>query len=112
MTPPEQWSTAEVVRAIGDMKLTLGEIRSELRSQRGEYLSRDVYASDQKSLAEYKQAVAVDIVNLEAEQARIRKDLRAEVSDIRAGQRWAIGVAVTAFIGAVGSLISMIGPGV
>lgn len=109
---PESWTTPEMVRAISDIKRTLGEIRAELRDQRGEYLSREVYTSDrtgdQKSLADYKQQVAIDIVNLEAEQARVRKDIRAEVNEIRAGQRWAFGVAVTAIIGAISSVVAVI----
>lgn len=107
---PDSWTTPEMVRAIGDIKRTLTEIRTELREQRGEYLPREVYASDQRSLAEYKADVAKDIVDLGAEQARIRKDVRAEVDAIRAGMRWGVALAVTG-AGVVAAIVNTVGLG-
>lgn len=110
MAGDETWSTPEMVRAITDIKRTLTEIRKELHDQRGEYLPREVYASDQRSLAEYKADVAKDVVDLGAEQARIRKDLRAEVDAIRAGMRWGLALTVTA-AGVVAAVVNTMGLG-
>ena len=111
---PESWSTPEMVRAITDIKTMLGEVRKELRDQRGEYLPREVYTSDrsgdQRSFADYKAEVAKDIVDLGAEQARIRKDIRAEVDAIRAGMRWGVALAVTG-AGVVAAIVNTMGLG-
>ena len=67
---------------------------------------------------EWKQNIAVDLVNLEAEQARIRKEVREEFVSFRAeqrnGVRWALGFAVTAFgvaVAATGLLVNALGLG-
>lgn len=103
MTAPTNgtdWSQPEMVRAIQRIERTQAETLSELRAQRSEYLHRDVYHADQKSLADYKSQVAVDIVNLEAEQARIRKD-------VRDSQRYALTLAVS-IAGVVAGVIATV----
>lgn len=101
---PDTWTTAEMVRAIQRIEQAQASVLDELRSQRHETVSRDVWE-------EWKRQVAIDIVNLEAEQARIRKDMRTEIAEMRAAQRWAVGLAVTAALGAVATFINALGLG-
>ena len=104
MTPDAQWTQAETVRTIQRIEAGMLEIRDELRLQRRELVSRELWE-------EWKGQVATDIVNLEAEQARIRKDTRDELAEMRNAQRWAVGFALTAVIGVVGTIINALGLG-
>lgn len=107
---PDSWTQPEIVRAIQRIEKTQTETLAELRAQRAEYLHRDVYQADQKSLEAYKQQVAVDLVNVEAEQARVRQDLRAEVDAIRGGM-WRFAGLTVAAAGVVVTVINALGLG-
>jgi hypothetical protein len=91
---PDTWSQAELVRAIAELKSILSEMRAEQKAQRHEMVPREVWD-------EWKQNLATDLVNLEAEQARIRKEVREEFASFRSEQRntvrWSLGFAVSAF---------------
>lgn len=106
------WTQPEMVRAFGRMELAFKELQKSLTS---DYVRRDVYEADQRGLDEWKRDAATDIVNLEAEAARSKRDTAAEVkavredhdkdiTAIRTGQRWALGVAVSG----VGVMIGML----
>lgn len=97
---PETWSQPELVRAVQRIERGQAETLTELRNQRLEYLHRDVYAADRASLEEYKRQVAADLVDLGAEQARIRKDMRD-------GQRFAITTA-TGIAGVAAAIVATI----
>lgn len=110
MTNPSngEWTSPELARNIIEIKSILGEIRREQQAQRSEFVHRDLREADQKSLDAYKQQVAVDIVNIEAEQARIRKD-------VRDSQRYAMSLAVTiagVIAGIVATVVNATGLGV
>lgn len=99
------------MRAIGEIKQILGEMRAEQKAQRHEMVPRELWE-------EWKGQIATDVVNLEAEQARIRKEFREELrqhrEDMSTTARWAIGLAVTAFsvaIAGIGLIVNALGLG-
>jgi TRAP-type uncharacterized transport system fused permease subunit len=102
------WSTPELVRAVRRIEETTQRIEKRLSS---EYVRQDVYQADARGLEEWKREVAVDVVNIEAEQARIRKEHRDDIDAFRIGQRWAVGIALTAaavVVAGAGVLINVI----
>ena len=92
-TSPETWTTAELVRAVLDIKATLASINAELRSYRSETVDRAVWV-------EFKRQIAADIVRLEAkddEAARDRHERDRRIrEDIRSQMRWSLTAAMTA----------------
>ena len=86
---PDTWTTPELVRAVQRIERAQAETLAELRAQRADFLLNAVYTSDQKSLDDYKVEVAKDLIDLGAEQARVRRDMASNL-------RWAIGTAIAA----------------
>lgn len=88
MPEPDAGTTpqAVILERLASLDKRLGRIEERLDEK---YLPREVYQADQRSLAEWKQAVATDLVNVEAEQTRLRRD-------VRDGQRWAVAISVSA----------------
>lgn len=95
------WTPPEMQRAIERIEAAV--IRIELNSAES-YVRRDVYVADQRALDEWKRDLAMDVVNLEAEATRIRRDHNADIAAIRTGQRWALGIAVSG----VGVMVGML----
>lgn len=100
----ESWTNPEMVRAFNRMEKAFQQLELRLTS---DYVRRDVYESDQRGLDEWKRDAALDIVNLEAEAARAKRDQAADIkairddhdkdiAAIRTGQRWAMGLSVSA----------------
>lgn len=105
---PDSYTQAEIVRLLQAMHARLGKIEDRLQDH---YLPRGEWDA-------WKVQIGTDVVNLEAEQARIRRDLREEVEKIRVDQRssarWALGFAVSAFgvaVAATGFLMNALGLG-
>lgn len=92
MTPNSagEWSQPELARNVIEIKQMLHDMRIEQRAQRAEFVHRDVYAADQRSYEEYKRQAANDMVDVQAEQARIRKELAQADEKIREDAREAL----------------------
>jgi hypothetical protein len=100
----ETWAPGELVRTIKRIDESVGRIETRLTN---EFVRKDVWT-------DYKQQVAVNIIDLEAEQARIRKEHRADLDGYRVGQRWAVGIALTAatvVVAGAGLIINAMGMG-
>lgn len=112
---PESWTQAEVVRALERIESAVGDVRTELRSQRAEFVPREVYEADQRNYVEFKQLAATDIVNLEASMSRLRKEtedaFEAHRQERVVANRWVVGVVLTGTAVLV-SIINAMGLGV
>lgn len=88
---PDSYTQAEIVRLLTSLNSRLAKIEDRLQDH---YLPRGEWDA-------WKQQIGIDVVNLEAEQARIRRDVRDEFasfrSEARSSARWALGFAVSAF---------------
>ena len=117
---PESYSQAEVVRTLARIEDAVTDMSARMRS---EYVPREVWEESWRALAEWKASVATDVVNLEAAQARSERDHRDAHTRIYdhvekrvegertarvSGQRWAIGLATTAALGLIGTLLTVL----
>lgn len=105
------WSAPEMQRAIQRIEASALRIERTLAS---DYVRRDVYESDRRGLDEWKREVATDLVNLEADATRTRRDHRTDIDAIRTGQRWAIGLSVSAagvMVGVITYITNTVGLG-
>lgn len=117
---PESYSQAEVVRTLRRIEDAVTEVSGRMRS---EMVPREVWEESWRALAEWKASVATDVVNLEAGLARSERDhkdahsriydhvdkrVSAEATARVSGQRWAIGLATTAALGLVGTLLTIL----
>lgn len=105
---PDTYSTAEIVRLLTAMNVRLGKIEDRLQDH---YVPKELWDA-------WKVQIGTDVVNLEAEQARIRKEVREEFATFRSEQRattrWALGFAVSAFgvaVAATAFLMNALGLG-
>jgi len=116
---PDTYSQAELVRTVNRIEEMLTEMSTRLRS---DYLARETWERDNRSLDEWKAQVAADIVNIEATAARDRQSheeahrriydhvdrrVTAERESRVGGQRWAIGIGVTSSLGLIGTLLTV-----
>lgn len=116
---PDTYSQAELVRSVARIEEMLTEMNGRLRS---DYVPREVWERAWEGLAEWKAQVTADIVNLEAEAARSRREHTDEHKELReyadkrvdaerearvGGQRWAIGIGVTTALGLIGTLLTV-----
>lgn len=121
--PADDWSHPEIVRALARIEKTVGEVRDDQKSQRSEYVAREVWDAAWAALTDWKTMVVTDAVNLDASLTRHARDhdqahdalrshiderVRAERADRVSGQRWALSIGVTAILGLVGTLLSML----
>ena len=96
---PDTWTHPEMVRALQRIETSLDALRVEVAGKHREFVPREVWEQAWAGLNEWRSAVSTDVVNLEAEAARLRKELDdrldAERTDRVAGNRWAVGLAIT-----------------
>ena len=120
---PDDWSHPEIVRALARIEKGVAEVRDDQKNQRSEYVAREVWDGAWTALADWKTMVVTDVVNLDASMTRHTRDheqaheairahiderVGAERADRVSGQRWAVGLGVTAVIGLIGALLSML----
>lgn len=102
---PDTYSQAEMIRWLQRNEAAVREsaattdaailaLREELRDLHGWFVPRELYDANERAWGEWKREVAQDVVNLGAEQARIRKDLREELAAFRTSTRQVVTVSV------------------
>lgn len=124
---PEGWSTSEIVRALGRIEAAVSEVREDQKAQRTQYVAREVWDRAWEGLSEWKAMVVTDTVNLDASLTRHARDhtdehtairnhiderVAAERADRVSGQRWALGLGVTAVLGIIGTLLAIVNSGI
>lgn len=111
---PDTWSQPEIVRSLQRIERGVTELRQELRSTRDEFVPREVWDQAWAGLTEWKTVVSTDVVNLQAEAARTRKDIderfAQERRDRLIGIRWGIGIGISG-AGLLFGIISQLGLG-
>jgi hypothetical protein len=124
--PIDDWSHPEIVRALRRIEAAVVEVRDDQKRQRSEYVSREVWDQAWTALTDWKSMVVTDVMNLDASLTRHSRDhtqehealrkhvddrVAAERADRVSGQRWALSLAVTAVLGLIGTLLSILNGG-
>lgn len=112
MAEHNEWSNQEIIRAIGGVEDTLKDIRLEMKAERERFLPRETYEVAVGALKDWRGTVGAEIVDLDADLARFRREVddqfRAERAERVVAVRWGIGIGVTTFFAMLGLFITVV----
>ncbi len=104
---PDTYSQAEIVRLLRSLDTRMGKMEERLDER---YVPRETWDTAWGGLRDWRTEVGVRITDLEADQARARKEHREDMEKVRqervAGNRWAVTTAI-AGAGLLATIVSL-----
>lgn len=79
----ETWSSGEIVRSIRRIEETLTEMRAEQRAAGDRHVTREAWDSALAGLKEWKSQVSAEVINSNANVARLQQSVSDDVAGLR-----------------------------